>query len=423
MNQIETMPDYTPISATPPAPLMMRLNNRAVNFTILAATVPTLVMSIVLFASGMREVWLYVAPFVAAAFGAVLGIQIYRQSYERIDETVRAYADVLDRVGAGDLRPRLEPPTMDRTRPEGAMLHHLAEAVNRTLDTIQTVVRDFNAAMLRVEADTQAILEATSRQISMANEQDAVVTETTATVNEVRATVTETAERAQSVAETAQHSVDISREGTEAVRETIDGMEIIRRRVEDIADNILVLSEHTQQIGEIIATVNNLADQSRMLALNASVEAARAGEEGKGFAVVAMEVRNLADQNRDATVQVREILGEIQRSTNSAVMVTEEGSKGVDIGQQQANRAGGSISDLARAIEEAATAAMQIAASTRQQTIGMDQLTRAMATIKHATTETVSSTMQVEASVQRLRDAAGRVNDVLTGLEFIENND
>ncbi|MCA9887752.1 MAG: hypothetical protein KC546_05240 [Anaerolineae bacterium] len=423
MNQVEAISDFTPSDTDSPISVLARLNNRVVNYAILAATLPVLIMSIVLYASGIRDIWVYVAPFLAAMFGAFVGIIIYRQSYERIDETVRIYAEVLDRVAAGDLRPRLQPPSIDATHPEGAILHHLANTVNRTLDTIQTIVRDFKTAMLRVEADTQAILEATSRQISMANEQDAVVTETTVTVNEVRATVTETAERAQSVAETAQHSVDISREGTEAVRETIEGMEIIRRRVEDIADNILVLSEHTQQIGEIIATVNNLADQSRMLALNASVEAARAGEEGKGFAVVAMEVRNLADQNRDATVQVREILGEIQRSTNSAVMVTEEGSKGVDTGQQQANRAGGSISDLARAIEEAATAAMQIAASTRQQTIGMDQLTRAMATIKRATTETVSSTMQVEASVQRLRDAAGRVNDVLADLEYSETGD
>jgi methyl-accepting chemotaxis protein len=220
------------------------------------------------------------------------------------------------------------------------------------------------------------------------------------------------------VAETAQVSVDISKVGTDAVSETVAGMEIIRRRVEDIADNILVLSEHTQQIGEIIATVNSLADQSKMLALNASVEAARAGEEGKGFAVVALEVRNLADQNRDATVQVREILGEIQRATNAAVMVTEEGSKGVDEGQVLVHRAGDSIKDLSHAIEEAAMAAMQIAASTRQQTIGMDQLTQAMRTIKHSTAEMVTRTMEVESSIQRLRKVSNDVNQVLGELKL-----
>ncbi len=393
--------------------------NPMVLFTGIVTAIPALIIAFILDISiDFIGFEIYVAPLFAFFFGLIAGMVIYFYSYRRLEMMLRQYTQLLDKVASGDLRVRLDVEGMNVATREGTMLSHLASVLNRLLGKFQTMVQDFNKAMLRLESDTRAILDATSRQIIMANEQDAVVTETIATVNQVRATVTETAERAQSVAETAQLSVDISRTGLESVSETVDGMELIRRKVEDIADNILVLSEHTQQIGEIIAAVNNLADQSRMLALNASVEAARAGEEGKGFAVVAMEVRNLADQNRDATIQVREILGEIQRATNSAVMVTEEGSKGVDSGQQRVNKAGDAINELAKAIEDAAMAAMQIAASTRQQTIGMDQLTGAMRTIKHATTETVSSTMQVEASVQRLRDAANRVNEVLKGLQF-----
>lgn len=401
--------------------IIAQLSNGVVLSTAVASAVPVLLMTLWLAMSDndMSRL-IFIAPVLAFVGGAAFGVWVYNLSFRRLEQALSDYTIVLDKIAAGDLRQRLSIPDMNTESVDGRIVMHLGKVINRTLDRLQAIVQEINRAMTRLEADTNAILDATSRQITMANEQDAVVTETTATVNEVRATVTETAERAQSVAETAQTSVDISRAGIDAVSETVSGMELIRRRVEDIADNILVLSEHTQQIGEIIATVNNLADQSRMLALNASVEAARAGEEGKGFAVVAMEVRNLADQNRDATVQVREILGEIQRSTNSAVMVTEEGSKGVDTGQQQVNAAGESIKELAKAIEDAALAAMQIAASTRQQTIGMDQLTNAMRTIKHATTETVSSTMQVEASVQRLRDAANRVNDVLAGLSFVD---
>lgn len=395
------------------------LGNSVVIFTAVAAFIPVSVMTLIVYLNDpqMGE-WVFAAPPLALTAGLLFGLMVYSVSYRSIDSSLSDYVEVLELVSEGDLRERLRIPDVDLNTREGKIIVRLGESINRMLDRLQSLVIEINHALRRLDSDTQAILEATSRQITMANEQDAVVTETTATVNEVRATVTETAERAQSVAETAQVSVDISRSGIDAVAETISGMELIRRRVEDIADNILVLSEHTQQIGEIIAAVNNLADQSRMLALNASVEAARAGEEGKGFAVVAMEVRNLADQNRDATVQVREILGEIQRATNSAVMVTEEGSKGVDQGQELVNTAGGSIRDLASAIEEAAMAAMQIAASTRQQTIGMDQLTQAMRTIKHATTETVSSTMQVEASVQRLREAANRLNDLIAGLKL-----
>ena len=401
---------------TPPQPMI--LTHRIVIYSGVATSLPTLLLALWVYASGAMGSIVFVAPLLALLFGLLSGVGIYNLSYRPIDAILDDYTRTLDQVAEGNLRLRLTLPTHSSETRETAMLLHLGQTMNRTLDMMQTILRDVNSALQRLDDDTQQILDATARQISMANEQDAVVTETTATVNVVRATVTETAERAQSVAETAQRSVDISRTGSDAVSETVDGMEIIRRKVEDIADNILVLSEHTQQIGEIIATVNNLADQSRMLALNASVEAARAGEEGKGFAVVAMEVRNLADQNRDATVQVREILGEIQRATNSAVMVTEEGSKGVDAGQTLVNEAGSAINDLAKAIEEAAMAAMQIAASTRQQTIGVDQLTSAMRTIKHATTETVSSTMQVEASVNRLREAADRVGDLLSGLQF-----
>ena len=381
----------------------------------IVAVLPALVMGLLL-RQPIELVLLW--GLAAAVFGLLWGTLTYNLSYGRLDRMLSAYIDALAQVAEGDLTTHIEMPPLPLSTREGAIAGRLVDVTNQTIERLRGVVADFHSALQRLETDTQAILEATARQINMANEQDAVVTETTATVNEVRATVTETAERAQSVAETANLSVTISRSGMEAVAETIEGMDLIRRRVEDIADNILVLSEHTQQIGEIISTVNALADQSRMLALNASVEAARAGEEGKGFAVVAMEVRNLADQNRDATVQVREILGEIQRATNSAVMVTEEGSKGVDNGQMLVNKAGESIRELSKAIEEAALAAMQIAASTRQQTIGMDQLTGAMRTIKHATTETVSSTMMVEASVQRLREAATRVNSVLKGLKF-----
>ncbi|MBL8154810.1 MAG: hypothetical protein JNM70_11560 [Anaerolineae bacterium] len=378
------------------------------------AVIPVLLMGLSLQLSPTVFLpWVLLALVLAWGIGTLL----HRVSRPTFHRTLSSYIHALDLVVLGDLQQRLDTNVLNVRSDEDRRLVQLGEAVNRMLDRLQDIVTEISSALERVDADTQEILSAAARQISMANEQDSVVTETTATVNEVRATVTETAERAQSVAETAQLSVDISRAGSDAVTQTITGMDLIRRRVEDIADNILVLSENTQQIGEIIATVNNLADQSRMLALNASVEAARAGEEGKGFAVVALEVRNLADQNREATVQVREILGEIQRATNAAVMVTEEGSKGVDQGQVLVNRAGESIHDLAGAIEEAAMAAMQIAASTRQQTIGMDQLTQAMRTIKRSTTETLSSTMQVKASVQNLQDAARRINALLSGLK------
>lgn len=296
-------------------------------------------------------------------------------------------------------------PTIVISAPD-AIQYPTIRAINDNFNQALQAIREAFAQILPI-ADTVAdkstvILNATNEQIGTTSDQDSSVMQTSSTVQEVRATVTETAERAAAVAEMAQTSVDVSKAGQQAVTDAIDGMNLIRRRVESIADNILVLSEHTQQIGEIIATVSALADQSKLLALNASVEAARAGDEGKGFAVVAMEVRNLAEQSREATNQVRDLLSEIQQATNSAVMVTEEGTKGVDAGVELVNRAGDSIRELSETIEEAAYAAVQIAASTRQQTVGMDQLATAMNNIRQATASNTSSTMSVERAAREL---------------------
>jgi methyl-accepting chemotaxis protein len=292
-------------------------------------------------------------------------------------------------------------------------LARLNKSLNTLLADIQTVYEQILPLADTVAEKSNVILNATNEQIGTTSDQDASVMQTSSTVQEVRATVTETAERAAAVAEMAQTSVNVSKAGQQAVTDAIDGMNLIRRRVESIADNILVLSEHTQQIGEIIATVSALADQSKLLALNASVEAARAGEEGKGFAVVAMEVRNLAEQSRDATNQVRDLLSEIQQATNSAVMVTEEGTKGVDAGVGLVNRAGDSIRELSETIEEAAYAAVQIAASTRQQTVGMDQLATAMNNIRQATASTTSSTMSVERAARELNTISRNLSELV----------
>jgi methyl-accepting chemotaxis protein len=347
-------------------------------------------------------------PILIVALVIATGVAAWRLSGVQLGPNLESlfgqYQQFAVRVSAGDLAARLDPDGMQGS-PE---LVRMAADLNQMVEGVHAVVTDLREASRSVTGAATGILEATNEQIATAGEQDSSVMQTSSTVNEVRATVTETAERAQAVAEMAQLSVEVSRNGQEAITATIDGMNLIRQRVEGIADNILILSEHTQQIGEIIATVSALADQTKLLALNASVEAARAGEEGKGFAVVAMEVRSLAEHSREATAQIRDILSEIQQATNSAVMVTEQGTKGVDTGVQLVDRAGEAIRDLARTIEEAAQAAIQIAASTRQQTVGMDQLTDAMMRIRDATAQATTTTMSVERTARKMEDALAR---------------
>ena len=176
-----------------------------------------------------------------------------------------------------------------------------------------------------------------------------------------------------------------------------------------IAERIVHLSTQSQSIAEITGTVNDLADQSNLLAVNAAIEAARAGEHGKAFAVVAQEVKNLADQSKQTTIQVRSILTEVQKSISAVVMATELGSKEASAGVRQTAVVGESIQKLAESIRTAADMGLQIAVSSQQQVVGMDQMAQAMENIKNATNQNVNGSQQVESVARGLHELGQRL--------------
>jgi methyl-accepting chemotaxis protein len=273
-------------------------------------------------------------------------------------------------------------------------------------ESLQRLVLQIRDAANNLNSASAEILAATTQQASGASEQSAAISQTTTTVDEVKTIAEQASVRAQEVAGAAQRTVEVSRSGQKAVQDTIGSMGQIKERVEGIAENILALSEQTQQIGEIIASVNDIASQSNILALNASIEAARAGEHGKGFAVVAVEVRNLAEQSKQATTQVKTILSEIQRATNATVMATEEGTKRVDAGVALVAQTRQAIEQLSGVINESAQAATQMVAGGRQQVSGVEQIALAMRNINQATMQSLASTRQAEKSAQSLNELA-----------------
>lgn len=259
------------------------------------------------------------------------------------------------------------------------------------------------------------ILAATTQQASGAAETSAAVAQTVTTVDEVSQTADQASDRARSVADSAQRAAEIGKAGREAVEASTQAMGAVKEQVESIAESIVVLAEQAQAIGEIIATVNDIAEQTNLLALNAAVEAARAGEHGRGFAVVASEVKSLSEQSKKATVQVRQILGEIQRATSAAVLQTEQGTKQVAATARQVVEAGETIRSLASAIAAAAQASAQIVASAGQQSAGMGQIRQAMLNIREATQQNLASTSQAERAAQDLNSLGGRLLALVGG--------
>ncbi len=329
-----------------------------------------------------------------------------------ITKPINALVHAAAQIGQGDL----DFPINVRSRDEVGVL---AEAIRRMTNDLRSsmvnvevekasrqrvelLFESIREAVTRLTSVSTEILASTSEQASGAQEQAAAITQTVSTVDEITQTAAQAADRAKGVGESVQRTLQIGQAGRDAVESSINAMNLLKERVESTAENILMLAEQAQAIGEIITTVNDIADQTNILALNAAIEASRAGEHGKGFAVVAGEVKALADQSKRATQQVRQILGEIQKATNTAVLSTEEVTKGVASAIRAGSESGTTINSLGDTLADVAQASAQIVASAGQQATGMSQINLAMKNLDQVARQYLVATRQVEQAAQNL---------------------
>jgi methyl-accepting chemotaxis protein len=334
----------------------------------------------------------------------------------RADPWLERLAEVVEAVAGGnDNGMDAELPAPAGDDPRAARLHRalldLLAAHRRTAAAGATAAR-LNAVGQEVAATTPELLAVARQQAAAAGQQATAISEITTTVEELNEVAVQNVEKAEGIIAIAEQSEAISQDGQRDVVAAVDGMDKLRQQVELIAAKILDLTERTQQIGEIIATVNEIAEQSKLLALNASIEAAKAGEHGRGFAVVALEIRTLAEQSKQATRQVRSILGEIQKASHSAALVTEEGSKAAGEGSAKVRRIGERLGQLVYVITQTTRAARQITGAMKQQSIGLDQISHAMKQINLATQETKVTVEQAEAALDRLTRLTEQIRSV-----------
>ena len=277
--------------------------------------------------------------------------------------------------------------------------------------SLQKMTREIAEGATMLAAAVAEMSAAVAQLSSSTSESAASINITASSLEEVRETARLTSQNADGVADNARKGGAMADEGRERVEDIARAMSLIRDRMDFIARHTLQLNERNQRIGEIILAVNDIADQSNILAVNAAIEAAKAGEEGKGFVVLAQEIRSLAEQSKQSTREIRSILEEIQRATASTVLATEEGTKAVAKGEEQATLVRDAILRLASSVASSAKAATVIASSAKEQLKGLEQVAEAMNNIRMAGEQDRKSAAQ-------LKETTGSLN--ILGRRLVE---
>lgn len=326
-----------------------------------------------------------------------------RQRMEALNRAMEEVSAFVDSVASGDLTTQLQ------LGDKGLGGFGLSTNLNRMVNGLADISSEVASGTQQISSSASEILAIVSNQNSATAEQAASITQTSVTIDEVRANSEQMAARANELAEHARRASVISSEGGEAVDALLSRIDKIGRRMDVVTVEVRELAERSAAIGAINETVTGLADQSNMLALNATIEAARAGEQGRGFAVVADQVRSLAEQSKQATMQVQAILQEIQQATARAVAAADSGARAVADGRENAGETGHVITQLGDAVRQTAEVAVQIAAGAREQEVGMDQIGNAMEDVRDSTMKLASSASDTEAAAGSLNALADRL--------------
>jgi methyl-accepting chemotaxis protein len=266
----------------------------------------------------------------------------------------------------------------------------------------RSLSQQIGSAVSQVRSSSAELQAAANQQASGAKEQATAMTEISTTISELLATSRQIAESAQRVAHNAEETANAARGGHGTVDMTHDSISSIRRQVDQIVSHMLELGKKSQEIGAVLDIVSELAEQTNILAINATIEAAGAGEAGKRFAVVAEEIRNLADRVGGSTKEVRGLIEDVRSAVNTTVMATETGSKAVDAGSRQFGDLASAFKQIANLVSTTTEAAREIELSTKQQSTAVEQVNVAVANVTQASMETETSASQTLQTVSQM---------------------
>ncbi|MDD5208626.1 MAG: methyl-accepting chemotaxis protein [Elusimicrobiales bacterium] len=290
------------------------------------------------------------------------------------------------------------------------IVRSVAETLRDNAEAIKNSLRASAQTIRSAATQLTATAEEHRRTVS---EQSSAVSETTATASELSASQKQVVENATALSALGGKTFEAVETGQGSIQGTLKGLADIMQKTDATSQRILALSDKSQQVGKIVVTIKDIADQINLLAINAAIEAARAGEQGKGFAVVAGEVRKLAERTGKSSEDIVGIVEDMQNTTNAAVLATEDTKRSVEEGNRLSAGTGKVFENISRLVSETADSVKQIQISCRQQDSATSQIVGAMTQINSGMKQTVAAVEQTAASTASLKDMAVRLQEMV----------
>lgn len=353
-----------------------------------------------------------------------LGFNQYRGARKRADETTETnernqtailrLLDELADLADGDLTTTATV-TEDFT---GA----IADSINFTIDQLRILVARINETAVNVSAAAQETQQTALHLAEASEHQAQEIAGASAAVNEMAVTIDQVSANAAESAAVAERAVSIAGNGAKVVQNTIHGMDTIREQIQDTSKRIKRLGESSQEIGDIVSLINDIADQTNILALNAAIQASMAGDAGRGFAVVADEVQRLAERSAAATKQIEALVKTIQNDTNEAVISMEQTTSEVVRGARLAQDAGVALEEIENVSSSLAELIQNISNAARQQASSAGHISNTMNVIQEITTQTSAGTSATAQSIGNLAEMALDLRESVAGFKLPEED-
>jgi methyl-accepting chemotaxis protein len=317
-----------------------------------------------------------------------------RRRREELQENIIKFLDTAMEVSQGDLTKRGDV-TSD-------VLGNVVDAINLMVAEIGSIIADVRVAAMQVSVSANQMTDSTGRMAQGAQAQAREAAEVAASVETLTVSVRQVAESARASAQSAREALEAAQKGDLAVRDSLQGMQRIRNEVQSISKKIKSLGDRSLEISEIVNTIEDIASQTNLVALNAAIEAAGAGEAGLRFAVVADEVRKLAERSARATKDIAVLIKNVQSDTQEAIVVMEQGTQEVEAGYRMTVQAGDSLKTIADVSQRSAQLAQDISLATQQQVRGAESVAQAMQSIQTVSAQTERGVLDARRTVDEL---------------------